>query len=184
METSGPAGSVLFLSLPEICLEVEADFRGGTCTLGDDCIPLVGREAESAARHERGDAGMVENKTILVVEDDALVLGLTSRLLRAEGYVLLQAANGKEAIQIARDFHQEIHLVVTDVIMPELSGKELVVEMAALRPDIKVLYITGYPESLLLQNGSLTLNDPLLPKPYSAAALRRKVREILEIPEV
>jgi CheY-like chemotaxis protein len=131
-----------------------------------------------------GDTGMVETKTVLLVEDDASVLRLTSRFLRADGYALLQAANGKEAIRIARDFQEEIHLVVTDVIMPELSGKELFIEIETVRPGIKVLYITGYPENILIHNGSLTLKDPLLPKPFSADTLRRKVREILEIPEV
>jgi len=160
------------------------DYRGGKCTSADDCVPLVEWDAESASRHERGDTGMVETKTVLLVEDDASVLRLLSRLLRADGYALLQAANGKEAIRIARDFQEEIHLVVTDVIMPELSGKELFIEIEAVRPGIKVLYITGYPENILIHNGSLTLKDPLLPKPFSADALRRKMREILEIPEV
>jgi DNA-binding response OmpR family regulator len=127
---------------------------------------------------------MVEIKTVLLVEDDALVRHLTSRLLRADGYTVLQAANGKEAIRIARDFQGEIHLVVTDVIMPELSGKELFIEIKAVRPGTKVLYITGYSENILIHNGSLNLNDPLLPKPFSAVALRSKVREVFEISEV
>ena len=121
----------------------------------------------------------MEIKTVLVVEDDAMVRGLASRLLRVDVYLLLQAANGREAIQIARDFHGEIHLVITDVIMPELSGKKLFIEIEAVRPGIKVLYITGYPENMLIQNGSLSLDDPLLPKPFSGDALRKKVREVI-----
>ena len=123
---------------------------------------------------------MTEIETILMVEDDALVRGLTSRILRAAGYLVLEASNGRDAIQIASGFQGEIHLVVADVIMPELSGKELFVEIEAVRPGIKVLYITGYPENMLIHNGALTLNDPLLPKPFTAETLRRKVREVID----
>jgi CheY-like chemotaxis protein len=127
---------------------------------------------------------LVEIETVLVIEDDALVRSLMSRVLRVDGYTVLDAANGREAIQIARDFQGEIHLVLADVIMPELSGKAVFIKIEAVRPGIKVLYITGYPENILINNGSLTVNDPLLPKPFTADALRRKVREVLEAPHV
>jgi len=119
-----------------------------------------------------------------MVEDDALVRHLTSRLLRADGYTVLQAASGREAIQIARAFHGEIHLVLTDMIMPELTGKELFIEIEAVRPGIKALYVSGYPENILIHNGALTFNDPLLLKPFTADTLRKKVREVLETPHV
>ncbi len=126
---------------------------------------------------QNGDAGA----TILVAEDEDAVRALTCRILRKRGYQVLEARDGREALDIARDFDGDIHLVVTDVIMPRVGGRELSEGLSRMMPSVKVLFMSGYTDDQLLQRGILQSgNRNFLEKPFTPEGLARKVREVLE----
>jgi CheY-like chemotaxis protein len=138
--------------------------------------------AERAASGWRAvpSASPCKAETILVVEDEQEVRSLISRILARSGYRLLEAENGKEAL-LACDLHQDpIHLMVTDVVMPGMSGCELAERLAAWRPRMKVLYISGYAEEFVAERGMLKPNTPFLQKPFTAETLVSKVRQLLD----
>jgi len=121
------------------------------------------------------------NETLLVVEDEPSVRNLACNVLKGKGYEVLCAANGQEALQIARDHvGSPIRLVVTDVIMPVMGGKALAESLKTTCPDLTVLFTSGYTGDAMHQNGVLERGVAFLPKPYSLAALTRKVREMLD----
>lgn len=120
------------------------------------------------------------SETILVVEDEAAVRTLAVRILTDNGYHILEASQGSEALRIAREFQGKIDIVVTDVIMPGMSGKAMVAQLEPERPDIKVLYISGYTDNAIVHHGILDSNVDFLQKPFSIEGLARKVREVLD----
>ena len=132
---------------------------------------------EPIARPRPGSEG---TETVLVVEDEAAVRILAGRILRDRGYKVLEAAKGMEALRVARDYKEEIHLILTDVIMPGMSGKELVNEIGKILPKIKSLYISGYTDSAIVHHGILDPNVAFLQKPFTINGLARKVREVLK----
>jgi two-component system, cell cycle sensor histidine kinase and response regulator CckA len=141
-------------------------------------FPRVSEPAvESGGPETQSTAGASE--TILVVEDEKAVRDLTMRMLERLGYRLLAAASGAEAIEVSRAFTGTIHLLLTDVVMPNMSGRQLADELAVSRPDMKVLYLSGYTENTVLHHGVLDANVEFLPKPFSREALSRRIREIL-----
>ncbi|HXG66998.1 MAG TPA: PAS domain-containing protein [Blastocatellia bacterium] len=119
-------------------------------------------------------------ETILLVEDEALVRKMAAQVLRGVGYDLIEAANGKEALQIVREGNREIDLVLTDVVMPQMSGKTLATCLADLRPAAKILYISGYTDNEMSHHGILEPGVNFLHKPFTPAALAQKVREVLD----
>jgi PAS domain S-box-containing protein len=118
-------------------------------------------------------------ETILLAEDDEMVRDLTSAILRASGYRVLEAANGGAALMICERHEEEIHLLLTDVIMPEMNGRELAQRLLDLRPSMQVLYMSGYTADAIAHHGVLDSNFPLLQKPFTPAALAHKVRSVL-----
>jgi hypothetical protein len=120
------------------------------------------------------------SETILVVEDEELLRRLTCRLLQTSGYRVLQAANGAEALEVARAYEAPIHLLVTDVVMPGMSGATLAAQLLAARPEIKVLYVSGYASDLIARHGVADGSPSLLHKPFSRDALSSRVRELLD----
>jgi two-component system, cell cycle sensor histidine kinase and response regulator CckA len=119
------------------------------------------------------------SETILVVEDEPSVRALAVRVLRDRGYNVLEAPDGSEALNIAREFKGEIHLILTDVIMPGISGNVLVARMEHIRPGIKALYVSGYTDNAIVHHGILDSNVTFLQKPFTADGLAGKVREVL-----
>jgi CheY-like chemotaxis protein len=118
---------------------------------------------------------------VLLVEDEPGVRGLSARILSDLGYVVLQAADGEEALRIAQAHADaRIDLLLTDVVMPKLGGRQLAEHVAALFPGIKVLFTSGYTQGTVVQHSRLDRNVAFLPKPFTAAALARKVREMLD----
>jgi two-component system, cell cycle sensor histidine kinase and response regulator CckA len=117
---------------------------------------------------------------ILVVEDDASVRELSCLILRDRGYTVLSASNGKEALAVAQEFSGHIHLVITDVVMPGMSGRDFVSQLEASRPGIKALYVSGYADHAIVHHGMLDANLAFLQKPFAAESLARKVREVIE----
>jgi PAS domain S-box-containing protein len=119
-------------------------------------------------------------ETILIAEDEAELRALMRRALERQGYHVLQAGDGAEALDVAANHDGPIHLLVTDVVMPRLSGKELAVRLLERRPGIRVLFISGYSDEAIERHGVLTPDSVYLEKPVSPDALSRTVRELLD----
>jgi two-component system cell cycle sensor histidine kinase/response regulator CckA len=137
----------------------------------------------SAAEKKIKKAGAVTgSETILIVEDDEMVRDFTVRVLKGFGYRVLIAVDGQEAILISGDHEGPIHLMLTDVVMPGMSGGELEERLRVSRPDIKALYMSGYTDNAIVHHGVLDRGKVFLQKPFTPDALGRKVREVLENP--
>jgi CheY-like chemotaxis protein len=122
-------------------------------------------------------------ETILVVEDQSEVRKLTVEALKLYGYRVMDAANGDDALHLCRSWPAPIDLMITDIIMPGITGPEVADQLAALRPGTKVLYISGYPEDLVANQGVLDPGVAYLSKPFTAVALAEKVRGVLNSPD-
>ena len=135
----------------------------------------------AAARAERVEAAPPRGtETVLIVEDEAAILGLGRLILEELGYTVLTAGSPGEAIRLAAEDKPEIHLVVTDVVMPEMNGRELVERIGKLRPGLKYLFMSGYMANVIAQRGVLDEGVQFIQKPFSSNDLARKVREALE----
>ncbi|HTT65359.1 MAG TPA: ATP-binding protein [Bryobacteraceae bacterium] len=120
------------------------------------------------------------SETILLVEDEEAVRKLVRRTLEKRGYRLLVAASGPEALNLAGRHQGPLHLLITDVVMPQMGGRELAQRLQGLRPGIQVLYISGYTESTIVRGGSLNKDELFLQKPFTPATIARRVRELLD----
>jgi signal transduction histidine kinase/ActR/RegA family two-component response regulator len=120
------------------------------------------------------------SETVLVVEDEDAVRQMTTRVLIQQGYRVLEAGNGSDGLALARRHDGPIHLLVTDVVMPEMGGLELCERLAEIRPGVAVIYMSGYAEGDKLQPGIQDSNTPFLQKPFSAESLMLRVREALD----
>jgi DNA-binding NtrC family response regulator len=118
-------------------------------------------------------------ETILLVEDEDIVRGLTRKILMQAGYNVLDAKSGEEAIRICREHAGPIDLLLTDVVMPEVSGKEVADQLLELRPGIRVLYMSGYTDEAIVQHGVLDASVKFIQKPFTWVALTKKVRDVL-----
>jgi CheY-like chemotaxis protein len=121
-----------------------------------------------------------ESETILIVDDEDLVRRVTSELLRLEGYTVLEASSGVDALRIASTHRGPVHALVSDVAMPEMNGQMLASRLTAAMPGLKVLYYSGYTEDAVDWHGSETDMHSFLRKPFTSQALTRKLRELLD----
>ncbi len=119
-------------------------------------------------------------ETILLVEDEANLRYLARQFLEKQGYRVIDAADGAVAVQIAVAHEGVIHLLLTDVIMPGMNGRELAQRISEIRPNVKVLYMSGYTENVIGRNGTLDAGVRLLQKPFTLRDLKSKVREVLD----
>ncbi|HSY99338.1 MAG TPA: PAS domain S-box protein [Terriglobales bacterium] len=119
-------------------------------------------------------------ETILLVEDEVALRELTRLLLEDAGYTVLESPGVEEAIATAKDLHLKIDLLLTDVVMPRIDGRELASQLVALRPNLKILYMSGYTDDVLVNRGSLTQAAILVQKPFTKNTLLQKVRETLD----
>lgn len=117
--------------------------------------------------------------TILLVENDEIVRGLIKGIFRRSGYTVLEGAQGKEALKVSEQHKGRIHLLVADVVMPQMSGCDLAQQLILSRPDLKVLYISGHAEDVISQHGVLVGEPNFLQKPFQPETLMRKVRELI-----
>src|SRR6185295_13780313 len=121
-------------------------------------------------------------ETILVVEDDGDLRRLARRALECSGYRIVEAGNPREAVQVAGAYAGPIHLMLSDVVMPESEGAPLIDRLTAARPGLRVLYMSGYPDETIVHHGVLEEGVPFLQKPFTPQALARKVRDVLDAP--
>ena len=144
-------------------------------------LPRVRGASEDLPEQDLNDALPRGTETMLVVEDDLWVRRMETMVLRQQGYHVLEAPNGNDALQLAREHARtEIALLVTDVIMPLMDGKELAGRLSTVRPAIKVLYASGYPDEIISRYGVLEEGIHFLQKPFTATELAVKVREVLD----
>src|SRR5262249_35596021 len=145
-------------------------------------LPRVGvvSETEAATASPALSSSGRGGETILIVEDEADVRKLGRQYLEMQGYKVLEAADGASAIQVSNGHTGPIHLLLTDVIMPGMNGRELAQRISSLRTEIKVLYMSGYTESAIGHNGTLDAGITLLQKPFTLPALKATVREVLD----
>jgi PAS domain S-box-containing protein len=135
-------------------------------------------ESLPAQKKEKEIAGGTE--TILVVEDEPALRELTCALLEDSGYSVIESSGVEDAIQTAKDPQRRIDLLLTDVVMPRLDGRELANQMAVLRPGLKVLYMSGYTDEVIVHRGVLAQGMLLVQKPFTKSTLLQKVREALD----
>jgi PAS domain S-box-containing protein len=142
-------------------------------------LPRVDALAAAPPRRSvRADAS--GHETVLVVEDEEAVMRLTERILRGAGYRVLAAKGGAEALALSDRHEGDIHLLLTDVVMPEMSGREIAEKMACKAPRLAVVYMSGYTDDAIVHYGILDPGTRFLAKPFTAADLKRKVREALD----
>ncbi len=141
-------------------------------------LPLV--EAEKTEQPAAVDTTDLRGKeTILIVEDDKAVRNLTHRILASAGYKTLIAANGSEALLECEQHEGKIHLVLTDVVMPKMSGKELSDQLAKIFPKLKVLFMSGYTDNAIVHHGILDEGTHFIAKPFTSPDLLKKIRAVL-----
>jgi two-component system, cell cycle sensor histidine kinase and response regulator CckA len=121
-------------------------------------------------------------ETILLVEDEELVRNLVSRALTEYGYKVLEAGNGIEALEVLEHFREPLDLILTDVVMPKMGGRDLIKRLNGRRPGLKVIFISGYTDWVVAQQGFLRPGQAFLQKPFTTSYLVRKVRQTLDNP--
>ena len=140
------------------------------------------RHATEAGRTTKKDAAQPAargNETILLVEDEPMILDITKTMLEHQGYTVQAAATPGEAIRLAREHAGEIHLLMTDVVMPEMNGRDLAKNLLSLYPNIKRLFMSGYTANVIAHHGVLDEGVQFIQKPFTVQTLAAKVREVL-----
>jgi len=145
-------------------------------------LPRVDAAAASGVATPARTESLRGTETVLLVEDAAAVRTVTHQALARQGYTVLDAPNGTEALRIASEHSGPIHLLLTDVVMPGLSGRQLSDELTRLRPGTKVLFTSGYTDDAVVRHGVLEFGIAYLQKPFTVDGLARKVREVLGRP--
>jgi len=143
-------------------------------------LPRIHRVAEERVDPEVQASSPRGDETVLLVEDDPQLRALSMRVLKEQGYAVLQAANGEQAVQVAAAYEGIIHLVLTDVVMPKLSGLDLLKELRGTRPDIRALLVSGYTREVIARCDGSTEQFEFLPKPLTPGALLSAVRGALD----
>jgi PAS domain S-box-containing protein len=174
VESAPGAGATFRVFLPR--------HTGGPGGRGEEASLSLIPEAEPAVGTRHGVSLLQGTETILVVEDDEGVRKRACEILQGYGYVVREAGHGEEALAVAKEHPGPIHLLVADVVMPQVSGPELARRLAPSRPEMKVLFISGYTDGELAPYGVLREGTSLLRKPFKPEALARRVRALLDAP--
>jgi two-component system cell cycle sensor histidine kinase/response regulator CckA len=146
-------------------------------------LPLVAEAGEPRRPGAGAPAAALEGREcVLLLEDEQTVRNVVGQMLAAKGYTVLEAGHGDEALAVAEAHEGRIDVVVSDVVMPRMSGPEFVQRLRAVRPDVRVLFISGYTDDTVVHHGVLDDGVVFLQKPFAGAALARKVREALDGP--
>jgi two-component system, cell cycle sensor histidine kinase and response regulator CckA len=142
-------------------------------------LPSVTEAVSPNPMEERPATVLTGDETILLVEDEERVRAITRLALQTNGYTVLEAANGVEAIGVAKQYAGPIHLLVSDVVMPQMGGRQLAERLKALHPQMRTLFVSGYTDDAVVRRGVLQAEVAFLQKPFSMDALHRKVRGVL-----
>jgi PAS domain S-box-containing protein len=144
-------------------------------------FPTIEGELDALNGKREPDSFPGGSETVLLVEDEPSVRDLANRLLKQQGYRVLEAANGEEALRLIQEnAGEKIHLLLTDVVLPQMGGKELAGQLKIFRPDLKILYTSGYTDYAIVHHGVLEPGTHFLQKPFSLKTLSQKVREVLD----
>jgi CheY-like chemotaxis protein len=170
VESEPGHGSIFRVYLPRVAASVIAP------------EPRRAAEPPAARRPDGGGESLATGRgeTVLLVEDAQRVRAVVREILEMSGYTVLEAHHGAEALELSNRHAGPIHLLVTDVVMPQMSGRELAQRLATLRPDLKVLYMSGYTDDAIVRHGVLASGIAFLSKPFTPDALALKVRELLD----
>ena len=142
-------------------------------------LPRVEDAAEVASTVKSIETATRGSETVLLVEDEESVRQLVKETLENRGYKVIEAENGEAALKVALSCEEPIHLLITDVVMPGISGRELAQQLAKTHPSTKVLFLSGYTEDAIVHQGALEPEGAFLQKPFTLQSLARKVREVL-----
>jgi PAS domain S-box-containing protein len=143
-------------------------------------LPVSGEARVEAVVDSQETAGLAGSETILLAEDEEQVRQLACTILEQQGYTVLVAEDGNQALAILDQYGGPVHLLLTDVIMPGLNGRELFLRAAEKLPDLKVLYMSGYTGNVITHHGVLDEGPPFIQKPFTVHGLAAKVREVLD----
>jgi two-component system, cell cycle sensor histidine kinase and response regulator CckA len=158
---------------------IEVESTPGHGTIFRIYLPLVAALEENAKIQLKTEV-RTRSETILLVEDDDMVRALAAHALRKKGYQVLEAANGGEALLICEQHPEKIHLLLTDVIMPHMSGRTLADKLSRMRVDMRILYMSGYTDNVIIPHGILESDISFLPKPFTPDELLQKVATTLD----
>jgi CheY-like chemotaxis protein len=143
-------------------------------------FPKTAEIAHASPAADNSQRSLRGTETVLLVEDQALLRRVVSAMLKSSGYKVLVAESPEKGFQAAREHTGPIELLITDVILPGMNGRALAEEILKIRPETKVLFVSGYTENALILDGQLDLAINFLPKPFTVEALGRKMRQILD----
>ncbi|MBC8090305.1 MAG: PAS domain S-box protein [Phycisphaerae bacterium] len=143
-------------------------------------LPAIEQPSESEPARETTETLRMGSETILIVEDEEAVRKIAKLALESHGYTVIEASSGAAALALVGTYAKPIDLVVSDVVMPGMSGRELSVELRKIRPDFRLLFISGYTDDAVVRHGIVKADDAFLQKPFSPQSLARKVREVLD----
>jgi two-component system cell cycle sensor histidine kinase/response regulator CckA len=142
-------------------------------------LPQVTAELDKLSPDTQKRRNVRGSETILFVEDEQSVRELVRDYLVAAGYCMLEASDGNQALKVAVAHPGPIHMLITDVVMPHLSGPELATKLSAERPNLRILFISGYTDDTVFRHGVLEGGVAFLQKPFNLKALSQKIREVL-----
>ena len=142
-------------------------------------LPQENESSRASLPGERDEPSLGGTETLLVVEDEQAILALSRTALTGLGYAVLTARLPEEALAVAQAHRGPIHLLITDVVMPQMNGRDLSAQLSALKPGIRSLFMSGYTADVIAHQGILEEGVPFISKPFSLDALARKVREAL-----
>jgi CheY-like chemotaxis protein len=145
-------------------------------------LPRLEAEALTPVAPPEGQTADRGTETILIVEDETHVREVAREALEEYGYAIKEACNGNEALLFSERYEGPIHLLLIDLVMPGGSGREAAERLLSHRPDMKVLFMSGYTDDAVARHGVLVPSTTLLEKPFSPEALAQKVREVLDRP--
>ena len=157
---------------------IDVQSQEGSGTTVAIYLPRVDKVPETVEKHE-SKVAEGKNETILFVEDDDMVRNMVAAVLEQYGYNVIEAENGSVAMKRCEQ-EDKIHLMIADVVMPVISGPDLVRQIITIQPEMKVLYISGYTDDAIVHHGVLDENTPFLQKPFTPQKLALKVQELLE----
>jgi two-component system, cell cycle sensor histidine kinase and response regulator CckA len=159
---------------------ISVDSEVGQGTTFKVFLPCVDEDLPEERNHSGLEEAIYGTETIILADDDSMVRKVVHTTLESYGYQVLAAANGGEATFLAKQYQDTIHLLLTDVVMPEMNGQKLENQLREMFPKMKTLFISGYSDEIMFHHGRLNPEKSYLKKPFNPVALGRRVREVLD----